>query len=293
MSINPQEYEVVYDLGRGNGMCNDGILVVRNRHTKTLCVEKKFFLEHVVEGLIDHEAYIQSGLDHPNIVELFEYKVNLCGGSIFLEYCDLGTLHDLILGHANEVERIGEYFIWKIFTQLADAVTYCHYGPDPKNDRNWRMILHRDIKPANILLKWVIGEGMPTVKLTDFGVSLECGPHRSWFPSPMSPEVHNVDYMFRPPEYPIISEFHDVWQLGATIYHLCSLGVGGLIEQFPEQAYSNQLFRATYTCCLNDPNDRPPTQYGALVEYLCNIYMQVCDGLEQEFVLFLPVTSLD
>jgi len=54
---------------------------------------------------------------------------------------------------------VAEDVIWKIFTQIMQALNECHNRPEGK-------ILHRDIKPGNVFFD--IGNN---VKLGDFGLS--------------------------------------------------------------------------------------------------------------------------
>lgn len=92
-------------------------------------------------------------LNHPNIVEAFEYGENDGEYFLIMEYVKGGTVNDLIKNNPLDFDT------FKIIgLQLCDAVEYLH-----KND-----VIHRDIKPANMLVE---DNESFHIKLTDFGLS--------------------------------------------------------------------------------------------------------------------------
>lgn len=82
-----------------------------------------------------------------------------------MEFCDRGSLHDLIWEYSEKrkslnPDRIPESFIWHAFLGLADALAYLQTGesyismsPEKINGDDWKPIVHCDIKPANIFLR--------------------------------------------------------------------------------------------------------------------------------------------
>jgi hypothetical protein len=91
-------------------------------------------------------------LQHPHIVQL--YEVGEVRGQPFfsLEYCDGGTLTDLL-----KKQRPTPREAAQLIETLARAMHYAHL----------RGVVHRDLKPANVLL---VGEER-TPKITDFGLA--------------------------------------------------------------------------------------------------------------------------
>ncbi len=100
----------------------------------------------------DREAVLAAGLQHPHIIEIFDYFKH--GGTSFLvmEFVDGLDLAAVIERQAPLPPRIAA----GIARQVCSALCCAHR----------RGVIHRDIKPRNILIS---REGM--VKLTDFGVA--------------------------------------------------------------------------------------------------------------------------
>lgn len=89
-------------------------------------------------GRLKQEATIQAGLNHPNIVQI--YEVGLLGGIPFLamEYIDGGTLSELL----ND-RPLAPLEAARLTAQIAEAMHQAHQAG----------VLHRDLKPSNILIK--------------------------------------------------------------------------------------------------------------------------------------------
>jgi serine/threonine protein kinase len=79
---------------------------------------------------------------------------------LWTEYCNGGDLSKFIrkdLGNDTIIEpqrRLTKREVWRIFADVAAAVSYLHLGVIKENDSfslktDWNSFLHRDIKPAN------------------------------------------------------------------------------------------------------------------------------------------------
>ena len=143
------------------------------------------------------EIYIQSRIDHPNILPILYVKETSVDFDLVLEYAKGGSLFHYIRRRI----YLDEDLAFSLFIQVVNAVYFLH-----KND-----LIHRDIKPENILLF-----ENNIIKLCDFGwcVKLEDGQQRGTFCGTteyMSPELVNHE------EY---SKEIDIWSLGVLLYEM-------------------------------------------------------------------------
>jgi serine/threonine protein kinase len=108
------------------------------------------------------EAYVQSQLDHPNIVRVYEFFTTEENYYLVMEFVDGMSMRELL-------ERRGALdpdHALPIFKQALSALSYAHnFICVDETGRRLTGITHRDIKPANLLL-----DGMARLKLTDFGI---------------------------------------------------------------------------------------------------------------------------
>ncbi len=150
------------------------------------------------------EAEAAAGLDHPNIVPIYEV-----GEQDGQQYYAMRFIEGSSLAHRPVGDRRAAA---GLLATVARAVHYAHQ----------RGILHRDLKPANILLD---GQGHP--HLTDFGLAKRVQQEGSL--SPSGAIVGTPSYM--PPEQAVprrgaagagadLTTRADVYSLGAILYEL-------------------------------------------------------------------------
>ena len=76
------------------------------------------------------EVNILRDLHHPNIVRYYDRCIDKKNLKIYIimEYCQQGDLQQMIkkCQKSRGGETISEEFIWKIFSQLVDALYFCH-----------------------------------------------------------------------------------------------------------------------------------------------------------------------
>uniref|UniRef100_A0A667ZXK5 non-specific serine/threonine protein kinase n=1 Tax=Myripristis murdjan TaxID=586833 RepID=A0A667ZXK5_9TELE len=156
---------------------------------------------HILTGReLFREVRIMKGLNHPNIVQLFEVIETDKTLYLIMEYASGGEVFDYLVSHG----RMKEIEARAKFRQIVSAVHYCHQ----KN------IVHRDLKAENLLL-----DADANIKIADFGFSNEftlgnkldtfCGS-----PPYAAPELFQGK-KYDGPEV-------DVWSLGVILYTLVS-----------------------------------------------------------------------
>lgn len=179
-----------------------------------VCVVKVIAKEKAGEDAV-REAAILKSCDNGFIVRYLEaYRVRSSGDiHIVMEHCDRGTL----TGFAGRL-RTEEPQVWRLLSQLSDALAYLHGRSPP--------VMHRDLKPDNILGK-TVGGGI-TWKLADFGMAklLSKGGTSRYYaasccgtPIYMAPEVLKAEHF-----YTRYGTAADVWSLGAVMAFFCSSG---------------------------------------------------------------------
>ena len=160
-------YEVISQFGEG-GM---GELYF-GRHTRLAreviikTIRTEDFSPRQVEHLrdrLEREAFVQSQLDHPNIVRVYDFVAIGDTTCIVMEYVPGRDLRKMI---SRETGPVAPARAIRLFKQVLAAVDYAHHFiyQDKSGERH-QGIIHRDLKPANILVT-----PDDVVKVTDFGI---------------------------------------------------------------------------------------------------------------------------
>ncbi len=146
-------YEVLHKLGSG-GMAEvylaDDRLLGRQVALKVL--NSRYANDDQFVERFRREASSAAGLNHPNIVQIYDRGEAEGTYYIAMEYLDGRSLKDIILKYS----PLSPELVVSISIQIVEALRFAHR----------RDIIHRDIKPQNII---VDNEGR--VKVTDFGIA--------------------------------------------------------------------------------------------------------------------------
>src|SRR4051794_18114868 len=110
------------------------------------------------------EAKIALGLNHPNIVQVFDFGAVADTYFLAMEYVEGVDLLRLLQEAARARQRLSYGLSAYIVQQLAKGLDYAHRKADDFGQPLG--IVHRDISPQNILLSW---DG--SVKIVDFGIA--------------------------------------------------------------------------------------------------------------------------
>jgi len=145
-------------------------------------------------GLVK-EARLESMLQHPNIVNVYDIGQHRGSLYIVMEYIEGETLNRYVRSHTVSLLRIIQ-----IVSELCDALDHAHV----------RGILHRDIKPANIV---VLPDGR--VKILDFGLAA--------LKSDATNKIRVGTLLYMSPERlrgDTLDAGTDIWSVGVTLYEL-------------------------------------------------------------------------
>ena len=152
-------YQLMQELGKGGmGMVYEGHDNLLNRQVaiKVLSEARNIRLGSEGRSRLLHEAQSAAGLNHPNIVDIYDAGEDQGVSFIVMELVKGRSLHE------HKPKSIDE--IISIACQICAALDHAHtHG-----------IVHRDLKPENVL---VTPDG--TAKLTDFGLARSVASHIS------------------------------------------------------------------------------------------------------------------
>ncbi len=111
----------------------------------------------------EKEAYIQSQLDHPGIVKVYDYIVTQQTYYIVMEFVEGRSLAQLC---ASDECPLPVDRALDILEQILSAISYAHtFVYLDQSGLTHRGLIHRDLKPANILIS-----NDDKIKITDFGI---------------------------------------------------------------------------------------------------------------------------
>ncbi len=162
------KYSLVRKIGTG-GMAEVYLArtTVAQGLAKTLVIKKihpAYARSRQFVAMFVDEAKIALGLNHPNIVQVFDFGA--VGDTYFLamENVEGMDLLRLLQDCAKDKRRIPFGLSAYIVQQLAKGLDYAHKKTDEFGDALG--IVHRDISPQNIVVSWDGG-----VKIVDFGIA--------------------------------------------------------------------------------------------------------------------------
>src|SRR5688572_29070509 len=119
--------------------------------------------KHFVKMFVD-EAKIALGLNHPNIVQVFDFGHVSQTYYLAMEYVEGVDLLRLLQEGAARGKRVPYGLCAYIVQQVAKGLDYAHRKTDEYGEALG--IVHRDISPQNVLVSW---DG--SVKVVDFGIA--------------------------------------------------------------------------------------------------------------------------
>jgi len=115
--------------------------------------------------MFSSEARVTAQLQHPNIVQIYDFACDDETYYIAMEYIHGLNLNDLLMIHKDSKRILPLNHVIYIVKHLCSALEYAHELTDFRG--NPLEIVHRDINPKNIMISFG-GE----IKLMDFGIAL-------------------------------------------------------------------------------------------------------------------------
>ncbi|MBK8254002.1 MAG: protein kinase [Polyangiaceae bacterium] len=220
MASHPTElagFEILHRLGAG-GMAEVFLAKKRGAEgTYKLLVVKRILPQHSssrrFRQMFVEEAHLATRLNHPNIVQVYEFSDHGDEGLLLsmehVDGCDLGRLMSAARAKNLKIPPYVAAFI------IAEAAKGLHYAHERKDESETPLaIVHRDVSPQNILVSF---DGV--VKIADFGIASanlfreEPGVLKGKF-GYMSPEQARGEK---------IDRRSDVYSLGVVFYELLTL----------------------------------------------------------------------
>jgi len=197
-------YKILKQLGKGSFGSVFKVLQIETGLIRAMKVIKKESLSYQDDDQkFLKEIEILIGIEHPNIIKIYEYYTDEIYYYLITEFLSGGELYDTISTWDSFDEGKAAY----ILLQILSSVNYLHS----------LKIVHRDIKPENMLvenrLKNDKNDELINIKLIDFGTCnyYDCNKSltlRVGSPYYIAPEVLKRKY----------NEKCDIWSCGVILY---------------------------------------------------------------------------
>ncbi|MEZ4388861.1 MAG: serine/threonine-protein kinase [Candidatus Krumholzibacteriia bacterium] len=239
----PERYQILAILGSG------GMGRVLHAHDRVL--DREVAVKFLIERYARDEAFAQrflnearsaASLNHPGIVQIYEFGHTETCAYLVMEYVDGRTLRDLM----NEFGRYSERRACELVDQACDALGAAH-------DRG---IVHRDVKPDNMMLTRA-----GAFKLVDLGLAKNVEGEGSQTETGQS--VGTPHYIS--PEQvlgaKIIDQRADIYSLGASLYCMAT-------GKVPFEGSSSAHIMSRH---LNDPLPDPRLLVPDLSDGFCRL----------------------
>ena len=179
--MNIENFEIIKELGRGGyGIVYKAHDRALNRMVAIKVLHPLLLMDQDLISRFKTEAQIAAKLEHPNLVQIYEFAENDGRAYFVMSYMSGGSLKDLL-------EKNGALPVDRAFDTLEEigkGMSYAHS----------LNIVHRDLKPGNILfddkgVAHVSDLGLAKIIQNDGSISLSSTGAIGGTPSYMAPEI--------------------------------------------------------------------------------------------------------
>ena len=152
-----KRYQLLSEIGRGGmGVVYKSKDLIEDRTVAVKMLINDLKQDDLALRRFEVEAQACRALDHPNVIQLYDYAVSEWGlPYIVMEYLNGDTLQTTF----NKERRLALPRALDLFIQICNALDHSHR----------RQVLHRDLKPSNIVLEHL--DGGERAVLVDFGIA--------------------------------------------------------------------------------------------------------------------------
>jgi serine/threonine-protein kinase len=196
-------YQLEEEIGRGSmGMVYRGKQIALGREVAIKVLPRTLAKDASYVARFIREAQIIAGLNHPNIVQI--YDAGQQGGLLYfvMEYVQGPTIGSLLLIDGT----LPQYLATEYTAQIADALDSAY------KERN---VIHRDIKPENLMLdRW------GKLKVMDFGLARAPGQLQITLAKTLVGSIY-----YASPEQvwgQTLDNRSDIYALGVVLYEMVS-----------------------------------------------------------------------
>lgn len=267
MSKQFGKYELLERIGKG-GMAE----VYRARSVGAEGIEKQLVIKKILPHLASNERFVEMfideakiamGLNHPNIVQIYDFGKVDDDYYLAMEYVDGVELKHLLDASARTNQPLSTGNAAYVASEVARGLDYAHRRRNA--DGGPLEVVHRDISPENLMISW---DG--AVKIVDFGIATAARMQEE------SPDELRGKYAYMSPEQArgeAVDRRSDVFSLGAVLFEMVcqrplfrgdspeetlSLVASAVVPEItalnPE--IPEQLERILYKALARDPEER-------------------------------------
>jgi eukaryotic-like serine/threonine-protein kinase len=161
-------YQLLELLGRGGmadvyAACRFDTDGPRTRFALKL-LQRKWSLDPQLRAMFESEARLTTGLNHPNLVRVYEAGEHLGLPFMVMEYVDGVSCAKVLRTVASRAERLPAGPALVICAEVLKGLIHAHGATDESGKALG--IVHRDVSPGNILVS-----RSGRIKLADFGIA--------------------------------------------------------------------------------------------------------------------------